>query len=225
MDDWCSRVGSLEASENFCYAIAGNVLVNVTKEFTDGSTDEVEVTLTCNTGLPLEQSFTIAGGDEEGVTFVVRDIPETGADCEVTETGTPAGYTAVLNGGDGCAWEDVTGGRFTCVITNEADPATYTVVKDWSVHSEGGNVVIAEADVTIECDSMIDGYDWEDDGYWYLSDTLGDGETLVATVDTTEGPATCSATEEIKQSGVEQSASGCGEVSLPAGGSLRLKHR
>ena len=49
---------------------------NVTKTFSDGITDEVEVTLTCNSGLPLEQSFTIAGGDPAGVTFVVTDIPE-----------------------------------------------------------------------------------------------------------------------------------------------------
>jgi len=191
---------------------------NVTKTFSDGNDAEVDVMLTCNTGLPLEQDFTIAGGDPEGVTFVVTDIGEAGATCEVTESGAPDGYTTVLNDGDGCTWEGVTVGYFTCEISNEADPATYTVLKDWTVQSEGGDAVIAEADVTIECDSAIVGGD-EDDGTWTLSETLGDGETLVATVDTTDGPATCSATEEITQSGVEQSASGCDEVSLPAGGS------
>jgi hypothetical protein len=191
----------------------------VTKTFSDGSADEVDVMLSCNSGLPLEQTFTIAGGDPEGVTFVVTDIPEGGADCEVTETGSPDGYTVKLNGGDGCTWDDVTVGLFICDITNEADPATYTVVKDFTVQRDGGDVVIAEADITIECDSMIDGYDWEDDGFWYLTGTLTDGESLVATVDTTEGPATCSATEDITQSGVEQSSSGCGPTALPAGGS------
>ena len=183
-----------------------------------GSTDEVDVMLSCNTGLPLEQDFTIAGGDPDGVTFVVTEITEGGADCEVTETGSPDGYTVVLNDGAGCEWEDVTSGLRTCQISNEADPATYTVLKDFTVQRDGGDVVIPEADITIECDSAIVGGD-EDDGTWTLSGKLTDGETLVATVDTTEGPATCSATEEITQSGVEQSSSGCGPTALPAGGS------
>ena len=108
----------------------GAARFKVTKVFSDGSTDEVDVMLTCNTGLPLQQDFTIAGGDPDGVTFVVTDIPDGGADCEVTESGTPAGYTTVLNGGAGCEWEDVTGGLRVCAITNEANPATYTVYKD-----------------------------------------------------------------------------------------------
>jgi len=195
--------------------VSDQAYFKVTKTFSDGSTDEVDVTLTCNTGLPLIQDFTIAGGDPEGVTFVVTDFEQGTMDCEVTESGAPDGYSTELNG---CEWEDITSGFRVCQIVNTADPATYTVLKDWTVQSEGGDAVITEADVTIECDSAIVGGD-EDDGTWTLSDTLGDGETLVATVDTTEGPATCSATEEITQSGVEQSASGCDEVSLPAGGS------
>jgi hypothetical protein len=210
------RVAENQIAE-ICFP-SGNALFKVTKTFTDGSTDEVDVMLSCNTGLPLEQDFTIAGGDPDGVTFVVTDIPEGGADCEVTESGSPDGYTVVLNDGAGCEWEDVTSGLRTCQISNEADPATYTVVKDFTVQREGGDVVIAEADITIECDSAIVGGD-EDDGTWTLSGKLTDGESLVATVDTTEGPATCSATEEITQSGVEQSSSGCGPTALPAGGS------
>jgi hypothetical protein len=196
----------------------GNALFKVTKTFSDGNDAEVDVMLTCNTGLPLQQDFTIAGGDPDGVTFVVTDIPDGGADCEVTETGTPAGYTAVLNGGAGCEWEDVTGGLRVCAITNEANPATYPGYKDWTVYREGGDVVVGEADVTIECDSAIVGGD-EDDGTWTLSGTLSDGETLVATVDTTEGAATCSASEEVTQSGVESVSVGCDETSLAAGGS------
>ena len=44
---------------------------NVTKEFSNGDTGDVEVTLNCNGGLPLQQSFTISGGDPAGVTFTV----------------------------------------------------------------------------------------------------------------------------------------------------------
>ena len=207
--------------DNFSLAatVEGTARFKVTKTFSDGNDAEVDVTLTCNTGLPLEQTFTIAGGDPEGVTFVVTEIPESGADCVVTESGAPAGYTTKLNGGDGCAWEDVTLGTRNCEITNEADPATYTVYKDFTVFREGGDVVLGEAFVTIKCDSAIAGEDQADDDYWYKTGSLSDGETLVATVDTTEGPATCSATESIIESGVEQSAVGCGATVLPAGGS------
>jgi hypothetical protein len=198
---------------------AGAARFKVTKTFSDGNDAEVDVMLSCNTGLPLEQEFTIAGGDPEGVTFVVTDIPDGGADCEVTETGTPAGYTTVLNGGDGCEWENVEGGLRVCSITNEADPATYTVLKDFTVYRDGGDAVIAEANVTITCDSEILNGGWEEDGSWYLTGTLEDGETLVASVDTTTGSATCSASEVINQSGVESSSAGCGPTALPAGGS------
>ena len=221
-DDGSGKDDIVEMVENQIQLVLGaaadSALFHVTKTFSDGSTDEIDVTLTCNSGLPLKQTFTIAGGDPDGVTFVVTDIPESGATCEVTESGAPAGYTTVLNGGAGCTWEEVVVGRFNCAITNEANPATYTVYKDWTVYREGGDVVVGEADVTIECDSAIVGGD-EDDGTWTLSGTLSDGETLVATVDTTTGPATCSATEEITQSGVEQVSVGCDEVSLAAGGS------
>jgi hypothetical protein len=193
-----------------------NLYVKVTKTFSDGNDAEVDVMLSCNSGLPLEQTFTIAGGDEEGVTFVVTDIPESGADCEVTESGSPAGYTS----SGGCAWEDVTSGFRVCKITNTANPATYTVEKEWAVFQDGGDVVIPVAEVTIECDRAILNDDaWEDDGTWYLKDHLGDGESLMAYVDVTDESATCSATEDIDQSGVESVALGCSGTTLSAGGS------
>jgi hypothetical protein len=193
--------------------------VLTTKVFSDGSTAEVDVTLLCNTGLPLDQTFTIEGGDPEGVTFVVVDFVDGTMSCEVTETGSPAGYTVVMNGGEGCAWEGIELGQSEeCVIENTADDATYTVMKTWEVFNEGGDVVIQEANVTIMCDSEIDG-GYEDDGYWFLSDSLGDGESLVASVDVTEGAAECSASETILQSGVESTSVNCGGSVLTAGGS------
>jgi len=198
-----------------------NFTVKTTKTFSDGSTYEVDVTLTCNTGLPLEQTFTIAGGDADGVTFVVTDFVGGSMSCEVTESGAPAGYTTVMNGGAGCAWTDIEiGDAEECEIENTADDATYTVVKDWAVVREGGDLVIQEADVTIKCDSeILDEGAWEVDDYWYLDGTLGDGDTLVASVDVSAGSAECSASETILQSGVESTSVGCGAVSLGAGGS------
>ena len=200
---------------------------NVTKTFSDGSTDEVDVTLTCNTGLPLEQDFTIAGGDPAGVTFVVTDIAGT-VSCEVTESGGPAGYTPIFNGGAGCSWENISPGNYTCSIFNQADDATFTVTKEWIVMGEGGEEVNEEAYVTIYCDAVITnngpspefslrGND-NGNGLYSISDYLGDGESLVATVDTTTGPATCWADESINQSGVE-SEDDCFPREIPAGGS------
>jgi hypothetical protein len=192
---------------------------HVTKTFSDGNDAEVDVHLACNSGNPLEQDFTITGGDPVGVTFVVDNLPDTGTNCEVTETSGPAGYTPEFNGGDGCAWEGVLPNEeYSCEITNTADPASYTVLKDWTVYNDGGLPVEGVAGVTITCDSEIAG-GWEDDGDWYLSGNLEDGDTLVATVDVTTGPATCSADEEIYQSGVESLADGCGPVPLGPGGS------
>jgi len=207
-------------------------LFNVTKTFTDGLTDEVDVTLTCNGGLPLVQEFTIAG-DGPGVTFVVNDIPDTGVTCTVTESGGPDGYTPVMNGGAGCSWADVTGGLYTCAITNEADPATFIVNKVWEVNEEnGGDDVIRVADITIICDAEIEGgYQDDDDrsekelpggipwpGYddWMLDGTIvGDG-SLEATVDTSMGPVMCEAEESSEQSGVE-STDDCGPREIGAG--------
>ena len=196
----------------------GTAAFKVTKTFSDGRTDEVDVSLSCNGGLPLEQDFTIAGGGE-GVNFIVTLLPSDGSTtCEVTESGGPAGYTPVYNGGSGCKWDNVKGGQFFCDITNTADPATYTVLKDWVVTNSGGDEVVLAANVTITCDRAIADTQ-EDDGSWSKSGSLGDGQTLVATVDVTTGPASCSASETITQSGVESSADKCGSTSLSAGGS------
>jgi hypothetical protein len=199
---------------------AATARFQVTKTFSDDSTDEVEVTLTCNTGLPLTQSFTIAGGDETGVTFVVEEIAPGATNCEVTETGSPGGYEVVMNGGDGCAWEGLSSGYYICEIDNQALPGTFTVYKDWVIPNSGGETVDEDVSVTITCDSEIldDDANNPDEDIWTLSGMIGDGESLTASVDTSEGPANCSATENVIQSGVE-SSDDCGARAIAAGGS------
>ena len=243
--DWCcsATVDERAAWDAALYSAAtyGGGLVgeegvarfNVVKTFEDEITAPVDVMLTCNGGLPLEQSFTIDGGDPAGVTFVVTDLPETGATCTVTESGGPDGYTPVMNGGAGCSWTDVTGGLYTCAITNEADPATFIVNKVWEVNDEvGGDDVIRVAEVTITCDAEIEGgYQDDDDrsekelpggipwpgfGDWMLDETIvGDG-SVEATVDTSMGPVMCEAEETSEQSGVE-STDDCDPREIGAG--------
>ncbi len=192
----------------------------VTKEFTDGREDEVEVTLTCNTGLPLEQSFTIEGGGD-GVLFVVTELQGEDVFCEVTETGGPDGYTPIFNGGEGCAWEGVTSGQYVCEITNQADPAEFTVTKDWVVEGAVGHEVLEEAPVTIYCNNSItDGHytDIKSYPYGYSTVLSGDGDSVTVEVDTSERSAECYAEEDIYQSGVE-TVNECGVRTIAAGGS------
>jgi hypothetical protein len=198
-----------------------NALFNVTKTYTDGSTDSVEVTLTCNSGIPLQQSFTIEGGDPDGVTFIVTNIPETGADCEVTESGGLDNYTPVLNGGDGCSWTDVNGGRYVCAIENQPDPAEYSVTTDWVV-PDAGLEEPTDVEVTISCDSEILTVSVTPDSQTTneVVVTLGDGDMVDITVDTELESSNCTATQALTQSGVETTASAsCTNQDLDAGDS------
>jgi hypothetical protein len=192
----------------------------VTKTFSDGRDDEVDVHLSCNSGLPLEQDFTISGGGD-GVLFVITELQGTDTVCEVTESGGPDGYTTVFNGGDGCTWEGVTGGLFICEITNEADPASFTVTKDWVIEGAVGEEVLLEAEVTIDCSSdilSIDGFEIPEPDGSVSANLSGDGDSVTVTVDTTLGSTSCSAYESIYQTGVE-SEDDCGSRDIAAGGS------
>ena len=123
----------------------------VTKNFTDDSDESVDVHLRCNSGLPLEQSSTIidpqSGADGfEWVEFVVRYIDSGEVDCEIWEEPVPAGYlptyeaAAAVGGVAGaispenstaCEYTDILTGSFTCDITNEPEPITIVVTKEW----------------------------------------------------------------------------------------------
>jgi len=201
----------------------------VIKEFSDDNPGPVDVHLRCNTGLPLEQDFTIS--KDTIVTFVVKSFEPGTMDCEVWETPVPGymgDYAASATSGiagsisddsDGCYYDDIVNGGFICEITNNADPATFTVYKQWNIFNEGGDEVDEEAEVTIVCDSRImNAGAWGGKPYWYLRDYLGDGDSLTAMVDTLDGPANCWANESLDQSGVE-SSDDCYSRSIPAGGS------
>ena len=53
----------------------------VSKEFTDNNPGSIEVTISCNTGVPLTQSANIT--ELDGVAFVVTSIP----DVDIVECG------------------------------------------------------------------------------------------------------------------------------------------
>ena len=213
--------------------ISDTARFHVTKTFEDGFAGSVDVNLTCNGGLPLQQDFTIEGGGP-GVTFVVTNLPDSGVTCTVTESGGPDGYTPVLNGGAGCEWTDVTGFVYNCDIVNEANPATFIVNKVWEVNEESGEEVVRVAEITITCDAEIEGgYQRDDDdessqelpagiilppgyGDWMLDETVIGNGSVEATIDTSMGPVMCGAEETSEQSGVEVTDD-CGPRQIAAG--------
>jgi hypothetical protein len=201
----------------------------VTKEYSDNNPDEVEVTLTCTSGLPLQQPSDISDGHP--VNFILTHVDEAATNCTVTETGHADGYTPFfVAGGDtagstggteNCTFPNVAPGDMnTCEIRNAADDATFTAYKVWEINAEVGDEVNTLVPVTIVCDSLITGSNGIIDDYDFFSATkiLGDGDSLWVKVNTTTGPAWCSAFESIIQSGVE-SIDDCDGRLLTAGDS------
>jgi hypothetical protein len=141
----------------------------VTKDFTDDNPAGVEVLISCNTGLPLDQSLVIT--EAEHVEFVVTEYDTGVLDCDVFEV-VPNGYSPTYAAGfetegeaiitqdaEGCHFDDVVGGDFTCHIVNTPDPVQVEIIKDWVF--EGSSVasgIDTRYDLTLFCDGeIIDG--------------------------------------------------------------------
>ena len=105
---------------------------------------------------------------------------------------------------DGCQFEGVIGGDFTCEITNTADDSTYTVTKIWDIIGTGGEQVDQVAYVTIYCDKEIlsapGAYSTggSDDDWWATFIMYGVSDTATVVVDSTVGIARCHASENVE---------------------------
>jgi len=190
----------------------------VWKEFSDGRENEVEVSLSCNTGIPLDQNKRITGGGSS-VNFVVKHIQGEAVICEVLESEGVDGYDPVFNGGAGCRWESVTAGQqYTCEIVNSARPATFTVTKAWLYAGSVTETVSMKPSLSVFCNNEIVGGFYNGTGYQYDKVLSGDDESVEVSVDTLARPAECRAEESGAPGGVEME-SDCGPRSIPAGGS------
>ncbi|MDX1410259.1 MAG: hypothetical protein R3330_19045, partial [Saprospiraceae bacterium] len=177
----------------------------VTKDFSDDNPMPVLVELSCNTGLPLQQEIEITEFGT-GVVFVVGDFSPGTMDCDVTEV-VPEGYTPdylagaidgvadlIFEDDDGCHYEGVVGGTFTCDITNTLDPVDVVVEKVWideNPEFQGSTVV----EITLQCDSEIIG-GFMNGNLWFIEafiDPQNPGEFQVYPLFT---GTTCIATEE-----------------------------
>jgi hypothetical protein len=145
----------------------------VIKDFTDDNPLGVEVFISCNTGLPLDQSKVITEGEADAVTFVVVDFDSGEMDCDVFET-VPNGYAptyaasagpdgvagAIGDDAEGCHYDAVAGGLFICEITNAPQPVEVEIIKDWVF--EGSSVassIDTRYELTLFCDAeIVDGF-------------------------------------------------------------------
>jgi len=205
--------------------IGGSGNFTVTKDFSDDNPAPVMVTLTCNTGIPLVQSFEIT--ESTSVDFVVTDYESGAMNCSVTEEPVP-GYEAFYAASGDSASDNIGGCNFTavaggdanaCAITNIAGPGTFTLNKEWVVSEETGEEVAREALMFIACDREIlfvdvefdpdyDGPLGDVEDIYFASGPLYGNSSAIAVVDTSNGPARCTGGEFselglIIQSGVE----------------------
>jgi len=123
---------------------------DVYKDFEDGNTASVLVTLDCNTGLPITQSQSISNSHD--VNFVVEDFDSGTMDCWVTEEET-TGYTSDASD---CSWSGVNDGdENECTVYNSPDPVEITVYKDWVIDGTGGDQIDPYYDLVLVCDGQI----------------------------------------------------------------------
>jgi hypothetical protein len=156
-----------EACEIFELPDDPRTTFTVTKDFTDDNPMEVEVKLDCNTGLILDQEKLIAEG--EYVEFIVTDFTPGNLTCHVRET-VPNGYTpdyqsgtngefiadSVSDDAQGCHFEEVESGLFTCHIVNTPLPVEIEIEKEWVIEGMTGDVD-TYFELALQCDSEIIG--------------------------------------------------------------------
>ena len=122
----------------------------VNKFYTDSNTAEVDVTIRCNTGFPLLQTFGIT--PDSNVTFVVEEFDNGMLACEITED-VPEGYVPEYDNGTTvsnteCDYSGVAGGEdYVCDITNVSRRAVFTATKEYSDGS------VTPVEVTLTCSS------------------------------------------------------------------------
>ncbi len=118
--------------------------VVVNKDFSDNSTADVTIAVTCTSGSVANDDTTASESDPANFTITGFNV---GATCTPTE-GVPAGYTANQAGCSSLLISD--GGTASCTIINTLNTATFNVNKDFSDNSA------ASVTVSLSCASGSD---------------------------------------------------------------------
>lgn len=196
-----------------------------TKDFSDDNPAEVLVTISCNTGLPLQQSIPITeeGG---GVTFVVTDFEPGALMCSVSEVA-PAGYEPmyVAEGGtpssdpDGCHFSGVEGGdENRCEIINTLLPVDLVINKQWiDEHPEYQLPTWAEILVSCNAPIFTSEQATSNSGVYELEFHISPTwPGLVSVLPSWDGSTVCSVSET-PEPGVLQDTSDCEGIALTTG--------
>ncbi len=129
----------------------------VTKDFLDDNVASVDVSLTCVTGLPLVQHFTIAEG--ESVNFVVDSFEQGELDCEVVESPV-SGYSASYDNGtvvdsQSCKFSGVVRGQNNaCSISNSPNAVDVVIDVVWLFGDESAGNVSRAFDLELRCTDL-----------------------------------------------------------------------
>ena len=213
----------------------------VTKHFTDGNPMGVEVTITCNTGLPLSQSKEI--NENEHVEFVMTTFTPGELDCDIEEV-VPEGYSpsyeasatesgfalSISDDAAGCHFEDVGFGGFVCNIVNAPDTVLIEIEKEWIIGRMRDSYFETDYRLTLYCDGEIvdgdddcgvpfsqqRGLDGPSDDGWCKS-FIGDSSDIFTAQVIPQYPTTqCTVVEETYSDAVEVE-NGCQDLEVSAG--------
>jgi uncharacterized repeat protein (TIGR01451 family) len=202
---------------------------HVVKGFDDDNPSPVAVTVSCDTGLPLEQTKMIVDDNDPngGVDFVVVDFTTGTLDCEITEEEVPGylpWYTNRSVGSegrdDGCFYSDVVGGAdHSCFIRNDLQQVRIDVTKRWiDDNPQFNNPTYAKADwncYNVQLDDRgFFGCHGDDCGTLHFYGTVSTDSFHV--FPDWDGSTYCSVEERVFESGVESSGN-CGRVYVMPG--------
>lgn len=191
----------------------------VTKVFDDLNPAEVEVRISCNTGLPLEQTADI--DQDGGVVFVVRDFEDGGMNCSIDENPAPGGYLPFYSVDDGfsfpsetsCDYADITHGQGnTCLVLNQLQRVLVEVTKQWLDDNPDFDA-LNYAEAVFDCDNEQFGAQ-AFGSLEFLGNGAVDGFFVFPHWD---GTTRCDVTESVVETGVEADSSDCQGLSVTPG--------
>jgi hypothetical protein len=202
------------------YAMAQNTFPT-TIEFTNGGQGSATATLTCNSGVPLQQSFQIS--ELDGVAFVVAGMVAA-SDCEITITNLD-GYTILaesnqVNTGSSCLFTDVAVGVGdevdVCEFIATPNAFTYVVAKVWP--ADNINEISELATFTWTCFNVEN--DRLGNNFRTMSDSRtmdGNGSFSVSRYANPAGGSSCRTTESAFDSAVESDQGCASSISFAIG--------
>lgn len=196
----------------------------VQKRFVDGNDiTPVTLNLSCNTGVPLQQSKEVLPNDgvfgEFEVQFVVSNFDDGELSCTITET-PPAGYTpsytclgesdcAAAQSPNSCVFTDVAAGSENlCQVQNTPNPVQFTVVKEWLFEAEELGA-LDQSRIELRCENVFDGDGVRDgDDMIWVRDVQGNQSFVAMVRPAFDGTTICEADETPVFSAVE-AQNGC----------------